>query len=165
MNLYNLKGGGPLFLITKFDADLNPEASYTVGKTICDCPAGHKSKCRHRTMLPFFLEAEAANTDAFFEYDTRTWHAPMQNAKPATHRTVIEQIKKAKATTSPTPALASAEPAHAAPQPVGSAVPIPAPEPVPTLETEHVDVTSTANLTGKADGNSQPSPTRRRRVV
>lgn len=77
--LYNLKSlpGGALYEITKFSPDLEVESSYAVGKTVCDCPQGHKPVCRHRRMLPFFLEAEAVDSDIFFNFDNHSWHRPM----------------------------------------------------------------------------------------
>ncbi len=58
MSLYSLKTdtaakafGAAQFIITKFDDDLNVEASYLVTELACTCPAGVRPSCRHRKML------------------------------------------------------------------------------------------------------------------
>lgn len=77
MILYNLRSGLGPTIITKFDDDMNVEASYEVSREACTCPAGVRSTCRHRQMLPF-LEPKA-NTDWFYCFDDNTWHRPLSD--------------------------------------------------------------------------------------
>lgn len=73
MPLYNLKTSNGEYKITKFDEDLNPESSYLVSNDACECPAGHRSTCRHRQMLPVFQMAGRANTRWFFDIERDKW--------------------------------------------------------------------------------------------
>jgi hypothetical protein len=61
-------------MITKFDEDMNPEASYHTTLITCECPAGERPICRHRSMLPKFLQRDAVDTDWFYDYDNIGWH-------------------------------------------------------------------------------------------
>lgn len=80
MALYNLKSTGTvLYSITKFDQDLNPEATYSVARTACDCPAGARATCRHRQMLPTLLER--VDTAWFYNFETKSWEDPTGEAK------------------------------------------------------------------------------------
>lgn len=85
MSLYNAKTdtgaeayGVSQFIITKFDDDLNVEASYLVSSQGCTCPAGHRPSCRHRQMLPM-LETRV-NSAFFLDFDTRQWVDPTGEA-------------------------------------------------------------------------------------
>lgn len=75
--LYNLKSNSKGWIITKFDADLNPDTSYQMihmdGVLNCSCPQMAKPKCRHRTMFPEFQLKQRIDTNWFFDYDTRQW--------------------------------------------------------------------------------------------
>lgn len=79
MSLYNLRFADFGFTITKFDDDLNPQGSYNVGndpntgQLYCDCPAGQRHTCRHREMLPIFLDTNRVNTNWFYDYDAKGW--------------------------------------------------------------------------------------------
>lgn len=83
--LYNLKGEGQRFTITKFDDDLYPVSTYNIHRPLgpqglqCDCPASHRYTCRHREMLP--LMAARANTPWFFCYEDKSWHDPTGEAR------------------------------------------------------------------------------------
>ena len=81
MILYNAKVGilEGQFIVTKFDDDLNIESSYTTTLSECDCPAGQRSTCRHRQMLPHFIAHDYADTNWFFCYDDQNWHEPFDN--------------------------------------------------------------------------------------
>lgn len=72
MILYNLKTEGPDFRITKFDDGLNPESSYLVNPSGCECPQGHKSTCRHRKMLGAIQKV--VDTELFYCFDDGTYH-------------------------------------------------------------------------------------------
>lgn len=64
--------GATNYRISKFDADLNVEASYLVktdGALTCECPAGHRPSCRHRQMLPRFLAEGATNGQKFYDFE------------------------------------------------------------------------------------------------
>lgn len=71
MSLYNLRTDGDGFRITKFDDDLNPEASYLVSFAGCECPAGHRDTCRHRKMLPVIKDRVDSNW--FWDFDESRW--------------------------------------------------------------------------------------------
>lgn len=82
MSLYNLRSNPSSqlpYTITKFDNDLNPESVYFLGTTVCECPAGHLPKCRHRTMLPTLVER--VDTSWFWCFETQTWEDPTGAAK------------------------------------------------------------------------------------
>ena len=67
--LYNLHTDGDQYRITKF-IDGNPEASYLLSHSECQCPAGHRATCRHRQMLPEMLEAGLCDTHWFVNWDS-----------------------------------------------------------------------------------------------
>lgn len=75
MSLYNAHGSGHTLQVTKFDDDLNAEASYNVSDSTCDCPAGGRPTCRHRQMLP--LLRRRMNTAWFWNHDYERWEDPM----------------------------------------------------------------------------------------
>jgi hypothetical protein len=66
--LYNLRHDGDQYRVTKFN-DAEVESSYLTTHTECDCPAGHRSTCRHRQMLPQMLERHLADSDLFWNHD------------------------------------------------------------------------------------------------
>lgn len=68
MIIYNLHTDGDNWRITKFD-DGNPASSYLVSHTACQCPAGERSTCRHRQMLPVMLSAGLSNQPWFLDWD------------------------------------------------------------------------------------------------
>lgn len=73
MTLYNARHSGDQFRITKFDADMNVESSYLCTTSECDCPAGQRQTCRHRQMLPRFLERNHIGDEWFFDFDRGGW--------------------------------------------------------------------------------------------
>jgi hypothetical protein len=73
MSLYNIKANGKGYKITKFDEELNPLTTYTVGSLGCGCPAGIKPHCRHRQMLPLFQATGRVNTGWFYEFEEDKW--------------------------------------------------------------------------------------------
>lgn len=86
-HLYTIKStSDTTFSVTKFDLDFNPEGElYHVsvigaGKqqsTICTCPAGHRTTCRHRQMLDVFKEEERIDSGWFYHFDKRVWIEPI----------------------------------------------------------------------------------------
>lgn len=76
--LYSLRAGSSPseFTVIKLDRDLNPSAMYALNAKVCTCPAGTRSTCKHRKMLPFFLSAGHVDDGWFLEWDTRLWRGP-----------------------------------------------------------------------------------------
>lgn len=70
--LYNCKHTGDQYRITKF-VDGEPEGSYLVTLENCDCPAGERNTCRHRQMLPRFIDRGAVNTGWMWDHDRGGW--------------------------------------------------------------------------------------------
>jgi hypothetical protein len=80
-SLYNCKRiDATHYRVTKFDSGFVPfehhdgtASTYVCTEKTCDCPQGHKPSCRHRKMLPFFLEEEHVDDNWFFIWDTHQW--------------------------------------------------------------------------------------------
>lgn len=66
--LYNCHHDGDQYRITKF-VDGNPESSYLCTFAECECPAGSRPTCRHRLMLPAFINMNTVNTHWFMNFD------------------------------------------------------------------------------------------------
>ncbi len=73
MPLYNCRHAGDQYRITKFDSDMNPESSYLCTLEECDCPAGVRPSCRHRQMLPKFIERSHVGDEWMFDFDRGGW--------------------------------------------------------------------------------------------
>ncbi len=73
MTVYNCKHAGDQYRITKFDNDANVESSYLCTTEECECPAGVRPRCRHRTMLPLFIASKGTNGNLFYDFDNETW--------------------------------------------------------------------------------------------
>lgn len=73
MTLYNCKHAGDEYRITKFDNHHNVESSYLCTTSECECPAGVRPTCRHREMLPKFLNRGAVGTGFWYDYDRGGW--------------------------------------------------------------------------------------------
>lgn len=71
--LYNCKIDGDHYRITKFSPDLEVESSYLTSEAECDCPAGHRHTCRHRQMLPRFIDKSATRGQWFLDFDRDHW--------------------------------------------------------------------------------------------
>ncbi len=72
--LYNCKHDGDQFRISKFNSeDMNVESSYLCTETECNCPAGVRPTCRHRSMLPKFIKRGYIGTEFFFDFDRGGW--------------------------------------------------------------------------------------------
>lgn len=70
------------FVCTKLNDDYEVEETYhisVIGSTemICTCPAGSKSKCRHRTMLVKFREKKLVDQNWSYIFDKDKWVAPL----------------------------------------------------------------------------------------
>lgn len=70
--LYNCHTDGDNWRITKFN-DGEVESSYLCSTTECQCPAGSRPICRHRLMLPMFLNRGAVDTFWFLDFDRKGW--------------------------------------------------------------------------------------------
>ncbi len=71
--LYNCKHAGDQYRITKFDEHMNVESSYLCTTKECECPAGHRPRCRHREMLPRFIQRGTVGTEWCYDYDRGGW--------------------------------------------------------------------------------------------
>lgn len=77
-SLYSCKSeidasGATRYRITKFDTDMNVEASYLTDGIACECPAGERPACRHRIMLSRFIARGAVNTFWLYDYERNGW--------------------------------------------------------------------------------------------
>lgn len=72
-SLYNCRHDGDVFRISKFDSDWNVEASYLLDAVNCQCPAGHRNSCRHRDMLPKFINRDHVGDEWLFDFDRGGW--------------------------------------------------------------------------------------------
>lgn len=68
MILYNCHHDGDQYRITKFD-DGEPRSSYLCTTAECECPGAHRDTCRHRQMLPIFIDQGLINTHWFLAWD------------------------------------------------------------------------------------------------
>ncbi len=73
--LYNCKHSGDEYRITKFNEHFEVEgnSSYLCTTSECECPAGVRPVCRHREMLPKFLNRNHIGDEWFFDYDRGGW--------------------------------------------------------------------------------------------
>ncbi len=69
MSLYNCKIDGDQWKISKFTNDGELESSYLTTHAECQCPAGQRPSCRHRQMLPAFLDLNLVNSYLFLDWD------------------------------------------------------------------------------------------------
>lgn len=72
-HLYSCRHDGDQYRITKFDSDLEVVSSYLCTPTECECPAGQRPMCRHREMLPWFVNRPAIGTGEYFDFDRGGW--------------------------------------------------------------------------------------------
>jgi hypothetical protein len=80
MPLYNAKKANGTYRVTKFDDDLEVENSYLTSERECTCPAGHRDTCRHRQMLPAFIEQQRVDTFWFLDWDNQKWADPLKRS-------------------------------------------------------------------------------------
>src|SRR5882724_4244811 len=71
--LYNCRHSGDQYRITKFDSEMNPLSSYLCTFEECDCPRGPHPTCRHRQMLPMFINRQHIGDEWFLDFDHGGW--------------------------------------------------------------------------------------------
>lgn len=71
--LYSCRHDGDQYRITKLTHNLDVESSYLCTFDECECPAGVRPTCRHREMLPRFVERGAISTGWMYDYDRGGW--------------------------------------------------------------------------------------------
>jgi hypothetical protein len=71
--LYSCRHDGDQYRITKLTDNLDVESSYLCTFEDCDCPAGRRPTCRHRQMLPKFIERGAVSTGWMLDFDRGGW--------------------------------------------------------------------------------------------
>lgn len=94
MILYNCRSSlerDSTYILTKWDDDMNVESSYETSLGECNCPAGVRSSCRHRQMLPHFIATARVDTDWFFCFDDQSWHQPYGEADLSNEVEVTEE--------------------------------------------------------------------------
>jgi hypothetical protein len=80
--MYNCHHDGDQYRITKFSSSGDVQSSYLCDHVNCECPAGVRDTCRHRQMLPAFLEQGLVNSHLFLDWD-RGRHVVDFNGHPA----------------------------------------------------------------------------------
>jgi hypothetical protein len=71
--LYLCRTDGDQYRMVKMTSLSEVESSYLCSETHCECPAGVRPTCRHREMLPRFIQRNAINTGWGFDYDRGGW--------------------------------------------------------------------------------------------
>jgi hypothetical protein len=71
--LYSCRHDGDQYRITKLTNHLDVESSYLCTITECQCPAGVRPTCRHREMLPKFIQRGAVGTGWMLDWDRGGW--------------------------------------------------------------------------------------------
>lgn len=70
--LYNCHSDSSGYRITKFN-DGEVESSYICSTDACECPAGVRTTCRHRQMLPLFIDRGAVDSFWFLDWQRKGW--------------------------------------------------------------------------------------------
>lgn len=70
---YNCKHDGDQYRVSKFNKHLEVESSYLCTLSECECPAGHRPSCRHRNMLPKFIQRDHIGDNWFYDFDRGGW--------------------------------------------------------------------------------------------
>lgn len=71
--LYTCRHEGNEYRITKLTHNLDVESSYLCTFSECNCPAGVRPTCRHRQMLPKFIDRGAVDTGWMLDFDRGGW--------------------------------------------------------------------------------------------
>lgn len=93
--LYNCRHSGDQYRITKFNEHYEPVegSSYLCTVQECDCPAGQRPMCRHREMLPRFLQREKVNTGWMYDYDRGGWVQAFDDAGEMNGHPVLPPVE------------------------------------------------------------------------
>lgn len=79
---YNVKRMPDGYRMVKFDNLYNVEAVYNIrfsrGRFYCDCPASNNASCKHRDMIPVFIDYKAVDSGKFLCYETGEWHPAIE---------------------------------------------------------------------------------------
>ena len=87
MSLYKVRTLNNQYNVTKLTDDLEPESSYNTSLDECDCPAGHRTSCRHRAMLTEFIETNRVDTAWMLDFDNEQWfYYDSDNGKLLNHQ-------------------------------------------------------------------------------
>lgn len=97
ISLYSCKSeidasGATRYRISKFDTDMNVEASYLTDGIACECPAGERPACRHRIMLSRFIARGAVNTFWLYDYERNGWVDSGLDDNSAVNELVAEMV-------------------------------------------------------------------------
>ena len=90
VTLYNCHHDGDQYQITKF-TDGNPESSYLTTHTDCQCPRSEHPTCRHRQMLPIFINSGLINTHLFLNWDNGHYTCDFQGNPTPPHEQMPER--------------------------------------------------------------------------
>jgi hypothetical protein len=91
--LYNCRHDGDQYRITKFN-DGEVESSYLTTHENCDCPAGHRSTCRHRQMLPSMLLHGIVDTHWFLDWDGAGYPVDLMGTPKSTIDALIAPLEQ-----------------------------------------------------------------------
>ena len=80
------------YTILKMTSDYSVESLYALNATTCTCPAGVKPTCRHRKMLPMFLNAPHVDDGWFLDWNTRLWRKPLGEPEYTAERNLREAM-------------------------------------------------------------------------
>ena len=78
------------WVVMTFDLDYEVESVYALSASECMCPAGHRPTCRHRKMLPLFLQHNHVDDGWFLDWDTRLWRNPIGARDQEAVRTITD---------------------------------------------------------------------------
>lgn len=111
-SLYGCRSlGAGDYRIMKFDEDYNILIYYATTERECDCPAAHRSSCKHRVMLKeFFIRFKHVDDGWFLNWNNRQWHPPIP----------LEKVQEVALPAPEAPVAASSPAGLLAPAPVGA---------------------------------------------
>lgn len=95
------------YLILKLSSDFEPEGTYALNARNCSCPAGHRPLCKHRKMLPFFLDKAHVDDGWFLDWDTRLWKHPINPEQGLADSTLLGQSEEDRLASALAPAFTS----------------------------------------------------------
>lgn len=103
---YNLRRMPDGYRMVKFDFLFNVEAVYYIrfsrGRFYCDCPAYKNVSCKHRDMVPIFLDHKAVDSGKFLCYDTGEWHPMVEGLTEYDIDIQVQKLKRDRKSIRPT---------------------------------------------------------------